>query len=195
MADELPFRTLIERVRRGDQEAAAELVRRYEPDVRRMVRLRLTDAHLRRVLDSSDICQSVMANFFVRVAAGQFDLDSPEQLVRLLTTMARNRLLNHAEREKAGRRDGRRLRAGDAALEAVADRRATPSQVAAGKDLLRRACALLSDEERRLAQLRADGQGWAEIARQFRGSPEALRKRLARALERVREQLDADDWG
>jgi hypothetical protein len=40
MADEAPFLDLMERVRGGDGDAAAELVRRYEPAIRRVVRLR-----------------------------------------------------------------------------------------------------------------------------------------------------------
>jgi hypothetical protein len=42
------LRTLLDRVRAGDQEAATELVRRYEPALRRVVRLRLRDRRLRR---------------------------------------------------------------------------------------------------------------------------------------------------
>ena len=53
MSDEISFRDLIGRVRRGDEGAAAEVVRRYEPAIRRAVRLRLTDARLRRTCDRS----------------------------------------------------------------------------------------------------------------------------------------------
>jgi RNA polymerase sigma-70 factor (ECF subfamily) len=38
-----------------------------------------------------DICQSVLASFFVRAAVGQFELDRPEPLVGLLIGMARNK--------------------------------------------------------------------------------------------------------
>src|SRR5438874_1787325 len=64
----------------GDQ-PAADLVRQYEPTIRRVVRSRRVDARLGAVLDSMDICQSVLASFFVRTAAGQFEFDSPEDLV------------------------------------------------------------------------------------------------------------------
>ena len=57
----------IRRVRAGDEQAAAELVRRYEPLIRREVRFQLEDRRLCRVFDSMDICQSVLASFFVRV--------------------------------------------------------------------------------------------------------------------------------
>src|SRR5262245_914953 len=51
MSDDASFQDLIRRVRGGDDAAAAELVRRYEPAIRRVVRLRLTDARLRRAFD------------------------------------------------------------------------------------------------------------------------------------------------
>ena len=42
------LRTLLDRVRAGDQRAATELVRRYEPAIRRAGRLRLRDRQIRR---------------------------------------------------------------------------------------------------------------------------------------------------
>src|SRR5262249_8797908 len=74
MSEPTSFEDLIRRVRAGDQDAATELVRRYEDSIRRAVRFRLADTRLVRVLDSMDICQSVFASFFVRTAAGQFDI-------------------------------------------------------------------------------------------------------------------------
>src|SRR5436305_12736501 len=107
MSEEPSFRDLIARVRGGDERAATDLVRRYEPAIRRAVRFRLTDPRLRRTCDSMDVCQSVLLSFFVRAASGQYDLESPEQLLRLLTTMARNKLLNQARQQHAARRDSR----------------------------------------------------------------------------------------
>src|SRR5437764_5832423 len=121
MTDDEIAGDLMRRLRAGDGTAAAELVRRYEPEIRRAVRVRLTDPRLRRVLDSLDVCQSVLGNFFVRVAAGQLQLDRPENLLRLLVTMARNKVLDHARRQQAARRDQRRVATDDLGLEAVAD--------------------------------------------------------------------------
>ena len=106
------FGELIVRVRAGDQGAATEIVRRYEPLIRREVRLKLENSRLRRVLDSMDVCQSVLASFFVRAAAGQYDLDQPGQLVQLLVKIAQNKVASAARREFSQRRDGRRLDAG-----------------------------------------------------------------------------------
>lgn len=92
MAEQSAFVDLIRRVRAGDDQASEELVRRYEPVIRVAVRVRLNDSGLRRHFDSMDISQSILGNFFARAASGQFELDTPEHLVKLLVTMARNRL-------------------------------------------------------------------------------------------------------
>jgi RNA polymerase sigma-70 factor (ECF subfamily) len=196
MAEDPGFADLIRRVRQGEETAAAELVRTYEPEIRRAVRIRLTDPRLGRLFDSMDICQSVLANFFIRVAAGQFDLKRPEQLLKLLVTMARNKLRDQARRQRAERRDHRRLEYGHtAALEAVADSAASPSRVVAGQELLQELRRQLSAEERYLADQRALGREWADIAAEQGEGPEALRKRLTRALDRVARHLGLEEVG
>lgn len=185
-----PFADLIRRVRAGEEDAAALLVRQYEPQIRRVVRLRLTDPRLRRVLDSMDICQSVLANFFIRAAAGQFDLEKPEQLLKLLVTMARNKLLNQAQKHQAQRRDQRRLQAaGSAALEEIAGPEETPSRIVANRELLQKVRLQLSDDERYLAEQRALGIDWDELAGRLGSNPEALRKKLSRAIDRAARRL------
>ena len=88
------WKELIARVRSGDSRAAEEIVHKYERVIRLEVRRQLRDPGLRRVFDSMDVCQSVMASFFVRSAAGEHDLEQPEQLVRLLVVMTRHKLAN-----------------------------------------------------------------------------------------------------
>src|SRR6516164_3899598 len=107
MADDSTFTEFLGRVRAGDEQAAAALVRRYESAVRVEVRMRLADSRLRRVFDTMDLCQSVLASFLLRAAAGQYDLERPEQLVRLLVAMARNKVAYQARRQRAQRRDQR----------------------------------------------------------------------------------------
>ena len=68
---EEPFEALINRVRAGDERAATDLVRRYEPEIRREVRFLLRDPFLRRTFDSMDICQSVMGSFFTARGPGR----------------------------------------------------------------------------------------------------------------------------
>jgi RNA polymerase sigma factor (sigma-70 family) len=189
MPEELSFVDLVRLVRAGDEAASTELVRRYEPAIRIAVHGRLTDPALRRLLDSMDICQSVLGNFFVRAAAGEFELEKPEQLIKLLVTMARNRLTDHVLRQRAARRDYRRTESVPNGKAELADRGPSPSEMVAGKELLQAFRGNLSAEELRLADQRAAGRPWAEIAAEVGASPDALRVQLARAVDRVAKEL------
>jgi RNA polymerase sigma factor (sigma-70 family) len=182
MSEDTSFDALMERVRAGDELAAAEVVRRYERRVRREVRRRLNH-HLGRVLDSADICQSVLANFFRRARAGEFDLKDPAQLSRLLVTMARHRLIDHA------RKPANRLPTADdpRLVGAAPGKEEPPAETASRVEILRRIHSLLTPDERDLADQRAVGRPWTEIAAERGDSPERLRKKLERALDRAAE--------
>jgi RNA polymerase sigma-70 factor (ECF subfamily) len=193
MSDDPSFDDLVRRVRLGEPAAAEALVRRFEPQVRRVIRLRLEHSPLRRHVDSVDICQSVLASFFVRAALGQYDLDSPEGLVRLLTAMARNKLADQARRRQGLPRDPVETRAGAGDVAEAADVAASPSRVIADRDLLDVVRARLRPDERRLADQRAEGRAWADIAAEMGESAEALRKRLERALARVAREVGLED--
>lgn len=52
----------------------------------------------------------------------------------------------------------------------------------------------LTSEERQLLELRDQGLDWAQIAAARNGSAEALRKRLARAIDRVSARLGLEDY-
>jgi RNA polymerase sigma-70 factor (ECF subfamily) len=188
MDEDHDFLELIRRVRARDHTAAAELVRRYAPAVRRVVRLRLRDSRMRRVLDSTDICQGVLASFFIRAASGQYDLERSVQLLRLLAVMARNKLISESRTNYVMRRE-QPSPAVDRMLAGLAAPETGPSGRLAWKDLLREVRRRLTDEERRLADRRAEEREWSEIATEVGGSAEALRKQLARALDRVSNQL------
>lgn len=193
MAHAEDFEEAIRRIRAGDEQAAAELVRRFEPLVRREIRLNLKDQRLTRVFDSMDVCQSVLASFFVRTAAGQYDLESPQQLTGLLVQMARHKLASTARRQYRQRRDVRRAEPDGAVLERVAQDEPSPSQQVAGRELLERLRAQLTDEERCIAELRSEGLSWEEIATRLGGKAQARRMQLVRAIERVTARLGLDE--
>ncbi|HLJ91755.1 MAG TPA: ECF-type sigma factor [Gemmataceae bacterium] len=197
MADATSFTDLLRRVRGGEQSAAAELVRRYEPEIRTEVRLwlRRRHPHLRRTFDSMDICQAVLASFFLRAAAGQYDLEQPDQLLRLLVVMARHKLSEQVKYQQSQRRDVRRLAQVSPEHETAAIGQASPSEVVAGQELFHELRKRLSEDERRLADLRAEGQDWAAVASHMGGTPEGCRKKLARALDRVSRELGLTDVG
>jgi RNA polymerase sigma factor (sigma-70 family) len=191
--DSPDFADLIRRVRDRDPDAARELVNRYESTIRRVIRIRLRDANLRRLLDSTDICQSVMASFFVRTALGQYEVETPEALVNLLTAIARNKLANQANRLRSQRRDVRRDAMGEDATPHVPDAASDPSEQASARELLDKVRDRLSPDERYLAEQRALGRPWQELADELGGTDVALRKKLTRALDRVMAELGLGD--
>lgn len=182
------FQGLLERLRRGDQAAAAEIVQTYEPALMRMIRVRMVDKRLRKVHGESDIFQSVMGSFFVRVALGQYELRDPEDLAKLLAVMVRNKVA-----EKARRRDVARdaVAADDEALH-VASPAASPSQVIALRELAQAARAKLGHELLQIVELRDEGLGWNEVAERVGGNPDAVRKRLSRAVDDIAQSLGVE---
>jgi RNA polymerase sigma-70 factor (ECF subfamily) len=184
---------LIARVRAGDPRAAEELVRRYEPAIRMEVRRQMRDSRLRRAFDSVDICQSVLGSFFVRAALGQYELDDPAEVVKLLVGMAQNKVAEQARKERRQCRDNRRVQPlGEQQLQAP-DASPSPSQIVAGEELLQAARQELSEEERQLADLRAAGRSWDEVAAELGGTPQARRKQLERALARVVQRFGLNE--
>lgn len=193
MTEPSGFESLIQRVRAGDAVAAEELVRTYEADLRIVARSRLRDSRMRRTLDSLDICQSVLGNFFVRAANGQFDIETPEDLLKLLATMARNKVTDHARYGAAGKRDNNQLATTPADEMAIGASTESPSQVVAARELFEKVDNALPEEIREIAKQRRDGMGWNEIADQVGENAEAVRKRFTRCMNRVCGELGIDE--
>jgi RNA polymerase sigma-70 factor (ECF subfamily) len=187
MHGEEEFRSFVERFRAGDASAAEELVRHYEPIIRREIRFRMIDSRLTRIYDSVDFSQAVMASFFLRSA--DFEFKEPQDLVRLLITMARNKMATSARKLFSQKREGNRQEVGDAMLEQIADDRDTPSKVVGMLEMVAEAKKRLSPEERLLVEFRNQGKSWEDIANEIGGTAQGRRMQLARALERVTESL------
>ncbi len=193
MPEDLDFVEFLRRIRTGDEAAARELVRRFEPLIRREVRMRIGDDRLNRAFDSVDVSQSVLACFFSQAAAGEYELYQPEQLARLLLTMARNRLISRVRIERRLVRDVRRLTGAPSVLEQVTDGRPSPSQLVSRREELELLKASLTDEERQIFDLRVGGLSWQEVATRLGGSGPARRMQLSRGLERVEQRRELAD--
>jgi RNA polymerase sigma-70 factor (ECF subfamily) len=183
------FEKLLAAVRDGNRETATELVRQYEPYLRRMLHLRLTDRRVGHVVDSVDICQSVMKDFFAQAKPDRFVFQSPDDLRRLLVTMALNKLRNwarHEGRHQGDLPDGWSPMAPDP----------SPSRIAAANDEI----AYLRDrlpplEARLFERSRVQGQSWDDIAREEGGKPDTLRMRLMRAVARILDEREGRNPG
>ena len=189
------FAGLIDGVRRGDADAAARLVKEFEPEIRRAIRIHLNDSPLQRLFDSMDICQSVMANFLVRASVGQFELDEPGKVLGLLVKMARNKLTDKARAQQGARRHpGGKQQHDSAAMLNLADPGASPSRMLQGKELLEQIKEHLTTEEAVLLEHRLEGLEWPEIAAKLNAKPDGLRKQFTRAMDRIVDELKVEDW-
>jgi RNA polymerase sigma-70 factor (ECF subfamily) len=187
MSEPEEFQELIRLARAGDEAAAARLAHEVEPFIRRFVRFRMRGRsdlnRLRPELDSADICQSVLKSLFVGLRGGRFELGRPEQLQKLLAAMVRFKVATRARRlsvtlREVLERDAPRDRA---------DSGPAPEKVVEDRDLLETILKRFEGDEMDLLVRRLDDQPWSAIAAAVGGTPEALRKKLARALERTRD--------
>jgi RNA polymerase sigma factor (sigma-70 family) len=193
MTEDSPFRHFIRRLRAGDNDAVEELVRRYGPTIRRVARVRLGDTRLQRLFDSADICQSVFGSFFIRIALGQYELETPDQLLKLLLAMGRRKVIDRAREAGADCRDYRRNQESLDVGRCIAPA-PDPSRQVAARELLDEFRKRLTEDERRLADQRSAGRAWAEIAQERGESAEALRKQLSRAIDRVAVEMGLETF-
>lgn len=186
---ETPLSGLIDRMNRGDREAAALFLTKYGPLIQRRIRGKLF-ASLRRVADSGDILSTLGRRLDLYVMRGRFACHSEAELWSLVQTIARRstiekaRILNSINRLE--REDGplaRRfqesiqssLASSDGAIELAWD------------DLME----MLHDEtDREIAFHWTLGSSHEEIAEIVRLSPAAVRKRWERAKAVLRDRLE-----
>jgi RNA polymerase sigma factor (sigma-70 family) len=187
------FELLISRVRRGDEEAATQLVEELAQVIERHLRakLRLQDARLRQAIDAADLCQSVMLNLFFRLSIGDYDLTKPEHLRNLAFGIARHKLLDSIDKFTSQKRDVKRETLQNTKLDSpeIGESGLGPLTYLANRELIQRAHQLLTTDERRIVDLRRDGLNWDRIAEQLGGTPDACRKRYSRAVDRVAAEL------
>jgi RNA polymerase sigma-70 factor (ECF subfamily) len=191
---EQEFQRLLQRTAQGDQAAATELVQKFETEVRRFIRIRLANSQLRQIVDSVDICQSVLGQFFVELEGGRLRLESPKQLRNLLLKMAQNKLFSKGRYQRAAKRDVRRTEYQPAEmLSGATCEDETPSVIVSSAELAELIRAKLPDDTRYLIEQRLSGREWGELAAELGMTADAARKRMTRALDEVAGELGLID--
>jgi len=189
--DDARFPEWMKRVRSGEPAAVAEFVDRYGPLIRRAIRVRGTGGRLQRILDSEDLCQSVMRRFFAHKDDASTPAEDPAKLLNWLLEVARNRLREQRRRERATKRGGERRREVDPpVLDRLAGDNPNIEARAADRELLARIMGQMTPDQRVVAERRAAGEEWSEIARDYGVTAEAMRKRYRRGLEPIVSGLD-----
>jgi RNA polymerase sigma-70 factor (ECF subfamily) len=187
---------LLDRAAAGDDLARQRLLEQHRQRLKRMVAVRL-DRRLAARLDASDVVQEALAE-----AARRFDdylRERPLPYYPWLRRLAWDRIDKAHRRHTAGRRSVRREAARlpeESALELAARLAASasgPSQAAVRRELRQRVRAALdrlSPADREVLALRfLERLTTAEAAAVLEITPGAVRVRMMRALERLREWL------
>ena len=181
-------RDLLARIRGGDEEAARELLCRYESKVRMVVRRQLPRL-LRSRFDSLDFLQSVWGSFFHRIRTGSNDLDEEPNLIAFLAWAARNKVIDEYRRAATQRQDIHRespLRnASEDGSEFVAPDE-TPSQLVEARETYGRLRALLPEDRRVILELKAEGFSCREIGQRLAISERTVQRILEDLRSRAR---------
>jgi RNA polymerase sigma-70 factor (ECF subfamily) len=183
------FGELLQRARSGDQGAITEVVQRYEGEVRVVAHF-LLGRDLRPYLDSGDLVQSVHRSLLLGLRNDKFDIDSPKKLVALALGMVRRKAARHWRRCKRQLRLDVESNELPAALVCGQD----PACAAQIQDALYHLWNNLDAEERRIVELRLEGQSTAEVARTLSLDADILRVRLSRLRRRLRVTGVLTEW-
>jgi len=190
---------LVDRARRGNQEAWGALVRRHADGLRARVRNRLSPALMRKV-SLADVIQEACLVASQRLH--EFEYRGDGSFARWLGKIADNRALKVVE-QYAG--TAKRQIAREVSRNDRPDTRyflggePSPSQHAMAGELrsaATRALRRLSDDHREVLRLVQDEErSFAEVAQSMGRSTDAVRMLYARALDRFAELLESEQGG
>jgi RNA polymerase sigma-70 factor (ECF subfamily) len=178
--DTVSDRSLLRRLRGGQQDAATQLYYRYAERLRALIRSRCSDQLARRV-EPDDVVQSVFRRFFGQVMRGVYDVPPGEELWGLLLVIALNRLRSEESYHRAEKRDVRMCEPADPVTLASYPSADTAILEVSVEDMLGK----LPAGHRQLVELRIQGHEVADIARLAGRS----KRTVERILQDVRSQL------
>ena len=187
---------LVEHAKQGNEAAIRELLRRFEDDVRIVVRGRLPKS-LRSQFDSMDFVQAVWTSVFTKDGPDLTPFDSPQRLRGYLAGVAKNKVVEeHRKRTQTLKYNLKReeplyIRQGNReVLREVASPGPTPSQDAQAGDRLAQILEGSSDTVRRVVAFRQQGMTYSDIATRLNLHVDAVR----RMVETIRRRLEDRGW-
>jgi RNA polymerase sigma-70 factor (ECF subfamily) len=176
---------LIDLWRRGDQDAARQIVERYVDRLLHLARGRISQRLASRV-DPEDIVQSVFRTFFMRVKDGKFVFADQDDLCKLLVRITLHKTLRQVAFHKAAKRDpSQETDQGDHHREqllALLDSEPTPETTVTFLDQLEHFLAQLLPQERQILEMRMQGYSNDEIAKKLG----VYDRKIRRVIEHIR---------
>ena len=167
---------LLERLNGGDEAAAEQVFRTYEPYLRIVVRRQIR-APLRAKFDSMDVVQSVWADILEGVRDAGWHFADRAQLQAFLVRLARNRFLDRCRKYKHDLAREEPL-ASSSPAEAIASDSPRPSEIAQQNELWDRMLALCPPAHHEILRLKRAGLTFPEIASRTGLHPSSVRRIL-----------------
>ena len=177
-------RSLLRRIRHGNQDAAGVLYHRYAHRLRALVQAKRSSALASRV-DHEDIVQSVFKSFFRGVNGGSYDVPAGEELWHLFLVITLNKVRAKGVFHRAAKRDVR-LTVGDEEIDGSSGGlRTNRDAYLLLKLAVEEALDRLPPQHKLVTQLRMEGEDVAEIARKTGRS----KRSVERILQECRQKL------
>ena len=182
-------RSLLRRVRAGEEDAATALYLRYADHLRSLAAAQSSPALATRV-DPDDIVQSVFRTFFRRVGDNQYDVPAGDDLWRLFLVIALNKIRNAAAHHRAARRDVRQTVSVEDDGQLTADT-GSATGMAVLQMVIDDTLARLPAGTREIVELRVEGHEVADIAARVGRSKRSVERVLQQFRGELRSLLDA----
>lgn len=180
------------RIQAGDEEAARELLTRYEAEVRLVVRRQLPRL-LRSRFDSLDFLQSVWGSFFRRVRTGPAEFEDSRHLVAFLARAAKNKVIDEYRRAASRKQDMHREEPlwvdGNRPKDLASDVD-SPSEVAQAREVFGRLRDLVPEDRRTVVELKAEGLSSKDIGQRLGISERTVQRVLEDLRKRAQTELE-----
>jgi RNA polymerase sigma-70 factor (ECF subfamily) len=189
-----PLDSLLEKLTRGDADAAEKVFVAYEPYLRMVVRRHLSPG-LRAKFDSVDIVQSVWADVLKGFREAGWRFADAAHLRAFLVRLTRHRFIDRLRQHRRAVEREQPL-TGDEWEETLAAPDAEPGDVAQADELWQQMLELCPPEHREVLRLKREGALTSEVAART-GLHEGSVRRILCALSRrlARRQQQPDEGG
>ena len=178
-----PLQALLERLCQGDDQAAEQVFRTYEPYLRKVVRRQLP-ARLRAKFDSLDIVQSVWADVLDGFRGAGWRFEDADHLRAFLVKATRHRFIDRYRQHQRALERERPLAEGEAEGAPVSPG-PRPSEVARADDLWDKLLALCPPEHHEVLRLKRQGLEAPEIAARTGLHEDSVRRVLRQLARRL----------
>jgi RNA polymerase sigma factor (sigma-70 family) len=195
MDDPAPVTQWLQKHRAGDAAAAQRLFEHFAQRLSRLAQRHLSP-RVRQRVDGDDVVQSVFRSFFVRDAAGQFQIENSLELWKLLVTITLRKARKTWREHTAERRDVAREQAAEGDwLVSELCREPTVVEALILVDEIHSLVGDLSDTHARALELRLAGYTPTEIAKSMGISRQAVYRLLKVLQDRLNESDKALQTG